>query len=339
MKNRVCVVIPNWNAREHLGACLDSLQAQHPRPHIIVVDNGSVDGSTELVSAHYPEVELLSLPRNRGFAGGVNVGIRRALELDMEYIALFNNDAVAQPGWLAALVSRAEQTPKAGIITGALLDKDGSHFDSSGDQYSCWGLPYPRGRGEPVGERYQESEEVFAASGGASLYRSTLLQEIGLFDEDFFAYYEDIDLSWRARLAGWAIIYEPAAKAHHQIGATSVKIKGFTTYHTMKNLPWLLWKNVPGPLLLTTVPRFSLAYMSFFISACLRGQGWPALRGLVVSAVLLPKKLGQRFKIQRHRHVRLDKLVNLLTYDLPPNAHKLRRLRAGWWRLTGKAPA
>lgn len=339
MKNKVYIVIPNWNGLSQIGKCLESLLAQSYPARIIVVDNGSVDGSVAFVKEHYPAVELIEHSKNLGFAGGVNAGIRHALKQGATFVALFNNDAEADSKWLAKLVAVLEKNKTVGIATGKLLDDSRDKLDSTGDWYTTWGLPYPRGRGETATDKYDTETEVFAASGGASLYRSAMFKEIGLFDEDFFAYYEDVDISFRAQLAGWKVRYQPEALAYHQIGATSGKLKGFTTYQTMKNLPMLAIKNVPLRYVLSVGWRFKLAYGAFFLSAIGRGQGWPALKGFTMSILLMPKKLLQRWGIQRVKKVPSRYIWDIMTHDLPPNAHKLRALRAGWWRLIGKKEA
>jgi hypothetical protein len=243
-------------------------------------------------------------------------------------VALFNNDAVADKDWLQNLTKVMEQDEKIGIVTCKFLDIKAEHIDSTGDQYTTWGLPYPRGRDEPVSNKYDSQTSVFAASGGASLYRISMLKQIGLFDEDFFAYYEDVDISFRAQLAGWKVVYAPKAIAYHQIGATSSKIKGFTTYQTIKNLPMLLWKNVPIGLLATVVPRFYLAYFSFIFSALCRGQVWPAFKGLFATIVLTPKTIIKRLHIQRSKIVSTKYIRSIMTAGLPPNAIKLKKLRS-----------
>src|SRR3984885_8498653 len=291
--SEVAVVIPNWNRKESLAECLDSLLAQSLEAEIIVVDNGSVDGSVEFIRANYPSVELIIHEKNYGFAGGVNPGIKKAIKDSKKFVALFNNDAVADKDWLKNLVDTLKQNPKVGLVACKLLGDDGKSLDSTGDQYTNWGLPYPRGRGETDLDKYDDQTEIFAASGGASLYRISMLNEIGLFDEDFFAYYEDVDISFRAQLAGWKILYVPKAIVCHQIGATSGKIKGFTTYQTIKNLPWLLWKNVPTKYLFTVGCRFYLAYLGFMAKSIARGQAGSAFKGLTVSILLTPKKLIQ----------------------------------------------
>lgn len=326
--NKVAVVIPNWNGKHIIGTSLESLLSQLNNAQIIVVENGSTDGSYEFIKDEYPDVTIIRNKKNLGFAGGVNCGIRAALSTNYTYVALLNNDAVADKEWVYSLVSRMESDKNIGVTTSMITDKKGSHIDSVGDYYTVWGLPYPEGRGEKSTQQFGESREVFAGSGGASMYRAEMLREIGLFDEDFFAYYEDVDLSFRAQLAGWKVWYEPKAVVYHDTGSTSKKIKGFTTYQTIKNLPWLLWKNVPGPLFWKVWPRFSVAHLFFVIAGLQRKQFWAVTKGLLVATALFPKKLFQRHKIQSNRKVSVDYIKNLIVYDLPPNAARLRKLRS-----------
>lgn len=332
----IAVVVPNWNGADSLKDCLDSLLKQTLKPHIVVVDNGSVDGSLELL-ALYPDIELIRHRKNKGYAGGVNPGFKLAIDRKMDYVAPFNNDAVADKDWLKNLVEHMDKHPGVGIAACKLLSADGSHLDSTGDYYTGWGLPYPRGRGETDIDKYDADIEIFGASGGASIYRIDMLKEVGLLDEDFFAYYEDVDLSFRAQLAGWKVHYVPAAVVYHQISATSSRIKGFATYQTMKNLPCLMWKNVPARLMIHVFPRFVLAYFLLWGSATARGHAWSSTKGVVMSILLWPKKLIQRRRIQKSRQVLVEYIDSLIVHDLPPNARRLRRLRGAWWRLRGKA--
>src|SRR5207253_2984925 len=136
-------------------------------------------------------------------------------------IALFNNDAVADKNWLQSLVNTMSANSEVGIATSKLLLEDKKHIDSTGDFYSIWGMPLPRGRNQLDNGQFDKPEEVFGATGGASLYRAKMLNEIGLFDEKFFAYYEDVDISFRARLAGWKVYYQPKAIAYHGLSKTS----------------------------------------------------------------------------------------------------------------------
>ena len=312
-----------------LGKALDTLLKQRTTAEvlIIVVDNGSTDGSSDFLRANYPKVHIVQHDKNYGFAGGVNGGIREAMRLRFDYVALFNNDAVAEPTWLDELWKCIEAHPEVGIATGKLIASDRKHLDSTGEGYSIWGLAFPRGRGEAVSDVYDHDLEIFGASGGASIYRVKMFEQIGIFDEDFFLYYEDLDVSFRAQLAGWKVRYVPTAIAYHDIGHTSARVKGTTTYHALKNLPLVVWKNVPWRYLLSVLPRFTLAYGLFLASAIGRGQGWPALKGVVRSGWLLPRKLLERRKIQQGRTVSPAYIWGIMRHDLPPGAHRLRSLK------------
>lgn len=335
-KPKTTVVIPTWNGKDGLKTCLDSLLTQTEPAQVIVVDNGSTDGSAEFIDNNYPEVILIRHSKNLGFTGGVNAGIRKAMQLRTEYVALLNNDAEADKDWLKNLVSFLDSHDEVGIVTSKICDSKRTHLDSTGDLYTTWGLPFPRGRGEHYSDKYDNDTWVFGASGGASLYRIRMLEDIGLFDDDFFAYYEDVDLSFRAQLAGWRIAYVPEALVYHEIGATSSKIKGFTTYHTIKNLPFLLYKNVPRSLMRAIWPRYALALSLIWLNAMARGHFWSANKGVVVGLALLPKKLQQRKQIQESRKVSDDYIRSILSWDLPPNARRLRKMRAKWQKLRGK---
>ena len=330
------VIVPNWNGTDSLQHCLDSLLKQSLPARIIVVDNGSTDDSLKLLEK-YPDVDVIRHERNLGFAGGVNAGFRRAISGGAKYAAAFNNDAVADKDWLKRLAAFMDKHPQAGMAAPKILTADGKRLDSTGDFLTVWGLPYPRGRGERDLDAYDDSTDVFAASGGASLYRVSMLEKVGLFDEDFFAYYEDVDLSFRARLMGWDVAYVPGAVVRHDIGATSRRLRGFTTYQTMKNQPLVLYKNLPGKLWWTVGWRFTLAHTLFFLRAISRGQGWPALKGDLRGTYLIFKKHFERGRIQRSRTVSDAYVWDMLVPDLPPNARALRRLRREWWKLRARS--
>lgn len=328
----VAVVVPNWNGADSLKACVDSLLRQSLPARVIVVDNGSTDGSLKLLEK-YTGIEVIMHDENKGFAGGVNAGFRRAIDDGLKYVATMNNDAVADKQWLEQLVAAMDKNPRIGITTSKILTADGKKLDSTGDFLSVWGLPYPRGRGESDIDKYDDQTDVFGASGGASLYCVKMLQEIGLFDEDFFAYYEDVDLSFRAQLAGWKIRFVPGAVVRHEIGATSGKIKGFTAYQTMKNQQLVLYKNLPPHFKGHVWRRFTLAHTLFLLRAIGRGLGWPAIKGDMKGTWLMVKKRGERKNIQANKKVSDDYIWNIIAHDLPPNARNLRRLRKTWWKL------
>lgn len=315
----VSVVIPNWNGAEWLPGCLRSLEKQTIKAEIIVVDNASSDDSVKIIKQDFPKVRLIENSENLGFAGGVNVGLRQALKEGCDFIALFNNDAVAEPDWLERLVSALERNQSAGIATGKFMREDRQHIDSTGDFYSIWGLPFPRGRNQKDAGQFDQAERVFGASGGASLYRADMLKEIGLFDERFFAYYEDVDISFRAQLAGWQVLYEPKAVAYHRLGATSGRLGSFTRYHSIKNFHLLYWKNMPAKLFFKYLPLFWIQGLRFAVSSTLRGGLLAYLRGLGRALLYQPKIfLVDRRKIHKNRKVSENEIDGLLYHSRPP---------------------
>jgi GT2 family glycosyltransferase len=329
--NRVAVIVVNYKGIEDTIDCLASLERQTYKNFIIIaVENGSGSNSVQefqkLEKKYGDKLHAIYNADNLGFAGGVNSGIRWALDNGFENIALFNNDAVADPDWLHELL-KVQKKEGSGIATGLLLHADGKTIDSTGDWYSTWGLPFPRNRGDQVVEA-PKTEFVFSASGGASLYSAAMFRDIGLFDETFFAYYEDVDVSFRAQLAGWKVAYTPKAIAYHKQGATSSRMPGgFTVYQTFKNLPVLFVKNVPSELLLSIGIRFYFAYILMFINAIKNGNGIAALRGLGKSLLLAPHAFTSRFAIQKAKKVPTSYIKKMLWADLPPDQTGIRRLR------------
>lgn len=353
MPKNVIVVIPNWNGADGLPKAIDSVLAQSFKDfELVVVDNGSTDRSRQIIEDYEqkdPRVRHVYRDKNYGYTGGVNPGIDIAVAEGATFVAPFNNDAVADKDWLKHLRDFLVKNPGYGIAACSLLHADGQSIDSTADQYTIWGIPFPRGRGEPVKGLHDLETNIFGASGGASLYRVAMLKEIGGFDQDFFAYYEDIDISFRAQLAGWKVAFVPKAVVYHAISQTAARLgkgKGtpgsantFTTKQYMKNLPFILVKDMPTGLLVRVLPRFILAYTIFFLRAFTDGRGLSALKGALIFWLKLPKKLVQRRHIQRTRKVSNSYLWGLFIHDLPPNAYKLRKLRAFWWRLTGRRQA
>ena len=320
----VVVVIPNWNGADFITEALSSLAAQTLKPHIIVVENGSVDESVDLIVQNFPKVELLEFADNAGFAGGVNRGIRPSLEAGADYIALFNNDAVADKDWLKNLVTAAEAQPEAGIITGKFMRLDKEYLDSTGDIYTIWGMPFPRGRNQKDTGQFDTPEYVMGATGGASLYRASMLKEIGLFDEDFFAYFEDVDISLRAQLAGWKVWYEPSAEAYHHVSGTSSKLGNFSRYHALKNFQYLWLKNLPLPLLILFLPLLFLQTLRLFLTTLVKNRSFTVfLRSQFSALRMLPRTLQKRRVIQKSRKVSTGYIFSILHKGLPPITKKI----------------
>lgn len=318
MHTPLTVVVPNWNGIDFIEDCLTSLLSQSVESKIIVVDNGSIDGSNTLVKEKFPQVELIQLDKNYGFAGGVNRGIEKAIYDGGEFIALLNNDAVAHEDWLKNLVATIKANPQTGMVTSKIKRSEGNLLDSTGDFYSIWGFPYPRGRDEEDIGQYDDKKEVFGCSGGATLYRADMLKRIGFFDEDFFAYFEDVDISFRAQLAGWKALYEPSAVVTHYVGGTSSKLSGFARYHTVKNFVYLYTKNMPRSLYWKYLWRAGLAFAMMAVSDIKRGQVKPYLKGASVALLHLPSMLKMRYQIQSRRSVSVEYIDSILVHEMPP---------------------
>jgi GT2 family glycosyltransferase len=352
MQKSVFVIIPNWNGAEDLPSAIDSVLAQsHTNLTLVMVDNGSTDESRTIIEAYQAKddrVKSIFRDKNYGYTGGVNPGIEQALQKGAAYIAPFNNDAHADKDWLKHLVAFLEDHPSYGIAACTILHADGQTIDSTADQYTIWGLPFPRGRDEKVSDRYDQQTDIFGASGGASMYRADMLKAIGPFDQDFFAYYEDIDLSFRAQLAGWKVGFVPRSVVYHQQGKTSARLANreaadrsvspFITEQYMRNLPFIIVKDMPAGLLHRVLPRFVLAYTIFFVRAIAAGRGKAAFKGNLTFWAKLPRKLAARRAIQKTRKVSNAYLWSLFVHDLPPGAHKLRTLRSAWRKLTFRKP-
>lgn len=267
----VTVVVLNWNGRHHLQTCLPSLiQQNYSRLEVLVVDNGSTDDSVAYVQQHFPQVQLICLPQNVGFAAGNNVGMRAATT---PFVALLNNDTRAEPGWLAALVAAAQSNPTVGMVASKMVFYDRPHIiNSAGICLDRVGIAWDRFGGRVDDTADTATTEIFGASGGAVLYRRAMLQEIGLFDEDFFAYLEDVDLAWRARWAGWRCLYVPTAVVHHHHSATAIEGSPFKSRLLGRNKVWTILKNYPWPALLYYLPLI-LAYDLGAVAVALLQQG------------------------------------------------------------------
>ncbi|MBK8933466.1 MAG: glycosyltransferase family 2 protein [Chloroflexi bacterium] len=246
MKPTISIIIPHLNGRHHLDDCLQSLRRQTWRDfEALLVDNGSTDGTQDYVAENYPEVRLVQLPENRGFTGACNAGWQAARG---EIIILLNNDTEADPRWLAEVMAAFDRHPRAGSIASKMLLFDRrDHLHTAGDFYRVDGIPGNRGVWQADMGQFDQEEMVFSACGGSSAYRRALLDEIGFLDDDFFFSCEDVDVGWRANLAGWEVWYAPTAVIYHKLKATGGAVTG--SYYDGRNFLYLIWKNYPAGLL------------------------------------------------------------------------------------------
>ena len=269
----VSVVIVNWNGKHLLAECLDSLVGQRNirDVEIILVDNGSQDGSAEFVQGHYQNIKVIGLPENIGFAGGNNAGIRIAAG---KYIALLNNDTKVDSLWLSSLVTTAEADPQAvGMWAGKILSYDRPGIiDNVGLLLYPDGLGRGKGRLEKDEGQYDDPGAALFPSGCAALYRKAMLDEIGLFDEEFFAYADDVDVGLRARLAGWECRYVPSAKVFHKYSSSSSAYSPLKAFLVERNRIWVLLKYYPLELILLS-PVFTLLRLLAYMLGAITGKG------------------------------------------------------------------
>ncbi len=309
----VSVVIPNWNGAHHLPTCLDALRAQtYPRVEVIVADNASTDGSLDLLAERYPEVRVVALAENRGFTGACNAGMRAA---SGEIIVLLNNDTEAEPSWLSEVVAALERHPDAGMVASKmLLFDDRTRFHTAGDLYRVDGRLMNRGVWQKDTGQYNREEYVFSACGGSAAYRRAMLDEIGLLDDDFFFSAEDMDLAWRAQLAGYRCVYAPRAVVYHRLAATGGGVTA--SYYDGRNMIWILVKDYPAALWRKHWAKIIRAQAKLAWEALRAWRGEAArarLRGMAASVLGLPKMLRKRRTIQRMRRVPISYLESILT--------------------------
>ena len=240
------IIIPHFNGREHLAVCLGALRRQTITDfEVLLVDNGSTDGSQATVRADFPDVRLIELGRNTGFTGACNAGRQAARG---EIIILLNNDTEVAPDWLAQINDAFARHDEVGIVASKMLLFDRrDHFHAAGDTVGLDGIPANRGVWQQDTGQYEREEYVFSACGGAAAYRRALLDDIGFLDDDFFFSCEDVDMGWRANLAGWRVLYVPQAVVYHKLKATGGGAN--SSYYDGRNFLYLLWKNYPGSLL------------------------------------------------------------------------------------------
>jgi len=316
-KHNVTIVIPNYNGKVFLEPCLKSLEKQSIKDFsIIVVDNCSRDGSVDFLRKNYPKVEVVVLEKNKGFAGGVNEGIKRA---KTDSIIVLNNDTIQEKNWLQELISAAEQNSEAGIFASKVLKMEKrKEIDSTGDFYNWWGMPFPRGRDEIDKGQYDNKTEIFGATGNGTLYKREVFEKIGLFDEEFFAYYEDVDLSFRAQLTGFKCKFVPQAVIYHKIGATSEKMSNFSLYHALKNSYYLFFKNAPFPLVITKFPKFFLGQMLRAISTIKKGHPLVLLKVYFRVFVKIPHIFKERREIMKIKNVSNKYINKVIQEQFPP---------------------
>ena len=275
----ITVIIPNYNGMKFLEGCLSSLRAQTDRDfRTILIDNGSSDESVAWVRAHYPEVRIRAFHRNTGFCRAVNEGIRMA---GTPYVLLLNNDVVCGETMVEELHRAIRSDDRTFSCCAKLVQmSDPSRLDDAGDFYTALGWAFARGKGKDAG-LYGKPEPVFACCAAAAIYRRDILDEIGLFDERHFAYLEDIDIGYRARVFGYENRYVPSALVHHAGSGTSgSRHNAFKVRLSARNSVWLVRKNMPLWQILLNLPLLAAGYAVKLLYFTRLGLGGAYLKGL-----------------------------------------------------------
>jgi len=322
---QISVIIVNLNGGEYIAGCLDSLSAQTFRDfEVIVVDNGSTDGSRELIGKDYPRVRVIALGENTGFAKGNNIGFQAS---SSPFIATLNNDTLVGPGWLQELHEAAKVDRGIGMVASKIfLGKDGDELDSAGMLLYPDGMTRQRGRGVRDDGRFDTPTEVLFPSACAALYRREMLEETGFFDEEFFSYCEDADLGLRGRLAGWKAVLAPRAVVRHLYSQTGGSYSAFKAYHVERNRLWVLLKDLP-PSYILCFPLHTLWRYVVQLYGLLSGKGSVArfaegnsafqmvsvvVRAYVSAFAALPGMRRKRARIWQEKRMRVKEYRSLL---------------------------
>jgi GT2 family glycosyltransferase len=330
------VVVVNWNRRELLRSCLQSLTRQTAPPlEIVVVDNGSTDGSLELLDREIalvgtaPTIRVIRNTENLGFCRANNQGIAIAKG---EFIALLNNDAEAEAAWLEKLQSAFEGRPEVGMAASKILvHGDAGRIDKAGHLIFLDGQNRGRGVGQRDEGQFDTMEEALWPDGCAAMYRRAMLDEIGGFDEDFFAYADDAELGLRARIAGWSCLYVPDARVSHHRGATLGLLSSRRVELIERNRILLVAKHFPWRLVCLNGVLY-LARLIAGAMAAMQGKGeagkfpgmmgklrlsWALLKGGASAIPLIPRMLRKRWEFRKHRKLSGSQVVRLLwTYRI-----------------------
>ncbi|HMQ55354.1 MAG TPA: glycosyltransferase family 2 protein [Anaerolineae bacterium] len=320
---KISVIIPNINGRKHLEYCLPALLGQHYRSfEMVLVDNGSTDDSVEFTKRNFPDVKIIAFHRNLGFAEANNRAIQATTS---PYLVTLNNDTRVEPTWLAEMVQAAEQSRDIGMVACKILYMQAPHLaDSAGLAIDQVGMAWNRYNGL-VDPNETEPYEVFCPAGAAALYKREMLDEIGLFDERYFAYCEDMDLGWRGRLMGWRCLYVPTATVYHHHSATSGQGSRFKRYLLTRNRIWTVLKNYPSPELWIHLPRLLFYDLTAAFYRLIKEKNLSPIQGRLAALRQLGPMLHQRRAIQSKRRLSSQALLALMS----PSANLTSSVRVG----------
>lgn len=313
----VSVVITIWNSGKVISQCLESLTRQTCKDfEIIIIDNASSDGGVDNFQEKFPTLnfQIKKLERNSGFTCANNLGARLARG---HWLALLNADAFPEPDWLEKLLQAAGENPEFKFFTSRQLQANTPQLlDGAGDSYHISGLAWRQYYNQPANKYGLEPKEVFSACAAAALYSREEFLKAGGFDEDYFSYFEDVDLSFRLRLMGERCLYVPQAVVHH-VGSASTGRKGdFSVYYGYRNLIWTFVKDMPNPLFWMYLPLHIMTVLFFACYLSLRGQGSPIWHAIIDAIRGLPLILGKRRAVRQNDKVRPGDLLQCMSNGL-----------------------
>lgn len=293
---KTTVVIPNYKGITFIEACLDSLYSGTIVPKIILVDNHSEDGSLLLVKEKYPEVKIIEFAENKGFCKAVNAGIKAA---DTQYVLLLNNDTEVDAQMISSLEEALDKDQTAFAAAAKMIDlHKPDRLDGAGDFYCALGWAFARGKDKPT-ETYDKPGRIFSACAGAALYRRTIFDNIGYFDENHFAYLEDMDIGYRANIYGYHNIYAPEAKVYHAgSAATGSRHNTFKVTLSARNSVYLIYKNMPALQFILNLPFLIIGYGVKSLFFALKGMGGAYLSGFFQGMRLSFSEEGKKNKVR-----------------------------------------
>lgn len=314
----VSVILLSWNSEEYLLQCLSALQTQtFPDFEIILVDNDSAStGYLKDARTNYPDLNITVEPQktNLGFAAANNIGARLARG---KWLALLNADAYPEPDWLEKLLRAAQQNPQFSVFTSRQIQYHAPELlDGAGDCYHFTGMAWRRFYNRSIREYGLQAQEIFSACPAAALYSREEFLQLGGFDEDYFSYFEDVDLGFRLRLAGKRCLYVPEAVVHHVGSASTGKRSDFSVYYGYRNMIWTFFKNMPSPLIWLLLPLHILTLLFFVVYLSTRGQGKVILRAVRDAFLGMPKVMKKRRQVQRNRKIRSSDLLRVMSTGL-----------------------
>jgi len=317
VKGMASIIIVNWNGLEHLKICLPEIEKQSYRNfEIILVDNKSADQSVKYIKENHKNIKLIELDKNYGFDLGNIEGLQEA---NGEYIILLNNDTRPRIDWLYHLIESAEKNPKAGIVGSVMLRWDSQVIDTAGDGCTWAGVGYKMYSGQEYAT-LPECIQAFGACAGAALYRRSMIDDIGFLDSQFFMNLEDVDISYRARLANYDIDISRLSIVEHRVGASVKKVSGINTYYASRNIELVWWKNTPNRYIVRSIPHKIIHLIVSFINSFenpIKAKNY--LKGKFDAYVLIFSRKIDRIEVQKHyegQNLRLSSEVWRITSKL-----------------------